>query len=129
MEGVDDCRDFANWGGTAGNSYVVLYEADGHTISDYLWIDSTGEMTFESKLADGTFAELPPSGFVFLGGLMEDGTLQEMDQFFPGSPGSNRTLFIQSDVVEGTTPEPSTLLLFGPAAAFLFGRARRFWRS
>ena len=124
---MDDCRDFANWGATAADSYVVLYEADGHTISDYLWIDSTGEMTFESKLADGTFAETPPSGFVFLGGLIEDGTLQEVDQFFPGSVGSNRTLFLESKV--DTTPEPSTLLMLGPGALFLFGRTRRFWRS
>jgi hypothetical protein len=127
--GLEDCQNFANWGPTAADSYVVLYEADGVTVSDYLWIDSTGRMTFESDNESGGFAELPPPGFVFLGGLIEDGTLQEVDQFFPGSVGSNRRLFIQSDVVEGTTPEPSTLLLFGPAAVFLFGRARRFWRS
>jgi hypothetical protein len=126
--GVEDCQNFADWGPTAGG-YVVLYEADGHTISDYLWINPTGFMTFESDNESGGFAQLPPAGLPFLGGFIENGSLQEVDFLFPGFPGSNRTLFIQSDVVEGTTPEPSTLLLFGPAAAFLFGRARRFWRT
>ncbi len=126
--GVDDCRDFANWGATAGNGYVVLYEADGHTISDYLWIDSSGFLTFESKLPGGGFGELPPSGFVFLGGLIETGSLQEVDFLFPGFPGSGRSLLIESKV-DTTVPEPSTLLLVGPAALFLFGRARRFWRA
>jgi hypothetical protein len=126
--GVDDCRDFANWGPTAGNSYVVLYDADGHTISDYLWIDSSGLMTFQSELPGGGFAELPPAGSLFLGGLIETGSPQEVDVFFPGFPGSGRTLLIASKV-DTTTPEPSTLLLLGPAALFLFGRARRFWRT
>ena len=125
--GVDSCPSFANWGATVGNGYVVLYEADGHTISDYLWIDSSGFMTFESDDASGHFAMLPPPGFVFLGGFIENGTPQEVDFLFPGFAGSGRTLFIESKI--DAVPEPSSLLLFGPAALFLFGRARRFWRA
>jgi hypothetical protein len=125
---IDNCPDFANWGATAADTYVVLYEADGHTISDYLWIDSTGEMTFESDRPDGTFAQTPPAGFLFLGGFTENGSLQEVDFLFPGYPGSGRSLLIESKV-DTTVPEPSTLLLVGPAALFLFGRTRRFWRA
>jgi hypothetical protein len=125
--GVDDCRDFATWGPTAGG-YVVLYEADGTTISDYLWISPNGKMTFESNLPGGGFAQLPPADLPFLGGAIENGGLEEMDQLFPGFLGSGRTLFLDSKV-DGTTPEPSTLLLIGPAALYVFGRARRFWRA
>jgi hypothetical protein len=121
--GQDDCRNFATWGPTAGG-YVVLFEADGHTISDYLWINPDGTMTFESDNASGGFALLPPASDPFLGGFIETGGLQQVNQLFPG--GATRPLFILSKV---DTPEPSTLLLFGPAALFLFGRARRFWRS
>ena len=131
--GIDDCRNFANWGPATARSigYVVLYEADGRTISDYLWVDINGNLTFESDLPSGGFAELPPAYLRKLGGLIENGSLQEVNQFFPG--GVERPLFIESkiDTTEskvGTTPEASTLLLFGPAAVFLFGRARRFWR-
>ena len=121
----DDCRNFALWGNSTPAGYVVLYEADGHSISDYLWVDpTTGLMTFESKLPNGTFAELPPAGLPFFGGAIEDGTLEPMNQLFAG--GGGRPLSIESGP---DTPEPSTLLLLGPAAVFLFGRARRFWRA
>src|SRR5664279_1788937 len=64
--GVDDCRNFATWGPTAGG-YVVLYEADGHTISDYLWVNPDGTMTFESdNEPGGGFALLPPASDPFL---------------------------------------------------------------
>jgi hypothetical protein len=121
--GSDDCQNFATWGPTAGG-YVVLYEADGHTISDYIWTNPDATLTFESRTASG-FALTPPTNDVFLGGLIENGQLQEIDQFFPA--GATRPLFVLSKV--DNTPEPSTLLLFGPAAMFLFGRARRLWRS
>jgi hypothetical protein len=121
----DDCQNFALWGGETPAGYVVLYEADGHTISDYLWVDpTTGLMTFESDLPGGGFAKLPPAGLPFFGGFIEDGTLQQVNQLFPG--GGGRPLFIESSI---DTPEPSTLLLLGPAAVFLFGRARRLWRT
>ena len=121
----DDCRNFALWGDDTPAGYVVLYEADGHTISDYLWVDpETGLMTFESRLPSGGFAELPPAGLPFFGGAIENGMLEEMNQLFPG--GGGRPLFIESGI---DTPEPSTLLLLGPAALFLFGRARRLWRT
>ena len=122
--GQDDCRDFAYWGGTTPAGYVELTEADGVTPSDYLWVDFNGTMTFESELPGGGFAELPPAGLPLFGKLVEDGTLQEVDQFFPG--GVNRPLFIESEL---DTPEPSTLFLIAPAAVFLFNRARRFGRG
>jgi hypothetical protein len=133
--GMDDCRNFAVWGpGTGARSigYVVLYEADGRTISDYLWVDINGLMTFESDLPSGGFAELPPAYLRKLGGLIENGSPQQINQFFPGGVG--KPLFIESKIdttasTVVTTPEASTLLLFGPAALFLFGRAQRFWRT
>src|SRR5271166_2189884 len=115
----DDCQAFATWGGTAAG-YVTLLEPDGKTISDYIWVDFTGELWFESDQGGGKFGALPPKGLPFLGSLIEDGTLQEVDQFFPA--GVTRPLFVESNP---PVPEPSTLLLFGPAAVFLFNRARR----
>jgi hypothetical protein len=126
--GLEDCPHFADWGPTAGG-VVILFEADGVTPSDYLWMTPDGFMTFESDNESGGFARLPPAGLPVVGTLIENGDFQEIDFFFPGFPGSNRTLTILSDNVGGTTPEPSTLLLFGPAAVFLFSRARRFWRA
>ena len=120
--GIDDCEAFATWGGTAAG-VVELLDSPGGKISDYIWVDFTGKLWFESDNGTGNFAALPPAGLPLLGTLVENGSLQEVDQFFPG--GVTRTLFVQSEL---DTPEPSTLLLFGPAALFLFGRARRFWR-
>jgi hypothetical protein len=120
----DDCEAFANWGPTTAG-YIELLEPDGSgQVSDYLWVDFTGHLWFESRDPGGTFAALPPAGLPLLGTLVEDGTLQEVDQFFPG--GETRPLFVESD---STTPEPSTLLLVGPAAVFLFNRARRLKRN
>ncbi len=124
--GQDDCRAFATWGGTSAG-YVELLEPDGKSVSDYIWVDFTGKLWFESDDANGNFAVLPPAGLPLLGSLKEDGTLQEVDQFFPGTGDGGRALFVQS--VEASTPEPSTLLLFGPAAVFLFNRARRLRRN
>jgi hypothetical protein len=128
--GLDDCRNFADWGATPAG-YLVLYDADGHTISDYFWVNGNGFMTFESRLPNGGFGELPPANLPFLGGLIENGSLQQVNQFFPGAV--QRPLFLESTADTTTpqpaTPEPSTLLLFGPAAVFLYGRARRFWRA
>jgi hypothetical protein len=121
--GIDNCQAFAVWGGTAAG-YVELLDSPGGKISDYIWVDFQGNLWFESDNGTGQFGALPPAGLPFLGSLVENGQLQEVDQFFPG--GVTRPLFIQSEL---DTPEPSTLLLFGPAALFLFGRARRFWQG
>ncbi len=111
------CPDFAAWGGTAAG--YVEFKDPGGAIDAYLWVDGTGELSF----ASGSAIVTPPAGIPLLGILTEDGTLQQVNQFYPG--GDLRPLFVESPI----TPEPSTLLLFGPAALFLFGRARRFWRG
>ncbi len=110
------CPDFASWGGTAGG--YLEFKDTGGGIDAYLWVDGTGELSF----ASGTAIINPPAGLPLLGIITEDGTLQEVDQFYPG--GVTRPLYVESPAV----PEPSTLLLFGPAAVFLFGRGRRRWR-
>lgn len=120
--GIDNCQAFAAWGGSSAG-YVELLEPGGGSVSDYIWVDFTGELWFESKDANGGFGALPPAGLPLLGSLIEDGTLQEVDQFFPG--GGTRPLFVESP----TVPEPSALMLFGPGAVFLFNRARRFRRD
>lgn len=121
--GVDDCQAFAFWGPTAAG-YVELLESPNGPVSDYIWVDFNGFLTFESDDNSGGFAKLPPAGLPFLGSIVENGSLQNISQFFPGSV--TRPLEVES--TEGT-PEPSTILLFGPAALFMFGRARRFWRG
>ena len=128
--GNEDCEAFAFWGPTPVG-YVELLEPDGSgQVSDYIWVDYTGHLWFESDdnpACGGSFCTTPQlqsPGIPLLGTLVENGQLQEVDQFFPA--GVTRPLFVQS--VEGT-PEPSTLLLFGPAAVFLFNRARRFGRG
>jgi PEP-CTERM motif-containing protein len=121
--GVDNCPNFATWGGSAAG-YVELLEPGGGSVSDYIWVDFTGELWFESKDANGNFGALPPAGLPLLGTLIENGSLQEVDQWFPG--GGTRPLFVESPAA---VPEPSTLLLFGPAAVFLFNRARRLRRG
>ena len=111
------CPDFAMWGGTAGG--YVEFKDMGGAIDAYLWVDGTGELTF----ASGTKLTTPPAGLPLLGIVTEDGMLDEVDQFYPG--GVTRPLYVESP----TVPEPSTLLLFGPAAVFLFNRARRGRRT
>jgi hypothetical protein len=125
--GVGDCRAFATWG--SGNAisagYVVLTEPDGITPSDYIWVDINGNLWFESDNESGGFAVLPPVYLRKLGTLVENGNLQEVDQYFGASAG--RSLFIQSSPAERATPEPLTLLMVGSGAVLLFSRTRRFW--
>ena len=132
---MDWCPDFAFYGAGTPVGYVELTEPDG-TPSDYLWVDHQGFLTFESD----PLTISPPAGLPLLGKLVEDGTLQEVDQFFPG--GGSRPLYMQSGTDDGATlessapglpaPEPSTLLLFirqqgsrtvgrGGIGAFRFG--------
>jgi len=110
------CPDFATWGGTAGG--YLEFKDPGGAIDAYLWVDGTGKLSF----ASGSALVAPPPGLPLLGIITEDGTLQQVNQLYPG--GLTRPLYVESPIV----PEPSTLLLFGPAALFLFGGARRFWR-
>jgi hypothetical protein len=122
---MDWCPDFAFYGAMTPAGYVELTEPDG-TPSDYLWADSQGYLTFESTPLNVP----PPPGLPMLGKLVEDGTLQEVDQFFPA--GRTRPLFMQSPADEGLTaqptPEPSTLWLLAPAAGLAYHRVRRSWR-
>lgn len=87
-EQLQYCPDFAFWGNSP-SGYVELTKADG-TPTDYLWVDISGQMTFESS----PLKIRPPAGLPLVGTLVADGTYQEVDQFFPA--GSNRPLFIQS---------------------------------
>ena len=128
---MDWCPAFAFYGPmTTPTGYVELTEPDG-TPSDYLWVDQ-GYLTFESSPLNVP----PPAGLPLLAKLVEDGTLQEIDQFFPA--GRSRPLFMQSGTSDGptlespasgpTVPESSTLLLFGAGVGFVYRRARRYWR-
>ncbi len=124
---MDWCPAFAFYGVLTPAGYVELTEPDG-TPSDYLWVDYQGYLTFEST----PLTIPPPPGLPLLGKLVEDGTLQEIDQFFPG--GRSRPLFMQSGTDDGlrsqsSTPEPSTILLLGSAAGVAYQRARRYWRT
>ena len=115
------CPDFAYWGNTPPG-YVELTDANG-TPTDYLWVDTEGEMTFETSPLNIP----PPAGLPLLGKLVENGMFQEVDQFFPA--GSNRPLYIQGSSSEQmtltpSTPEPSTLWMFG-AGGFAFLRRLR----
>jgi hypothetical protein len=91
--GITDCRAFAFWGATAPG-YVVLYESDGRTVDDYLWVDFNGFLWFESRNASGGFAITPPAQLPFLGAIVENGQWQEVNQFFPG--GRTRSLSMAS---------------------------------
>ena len=124
---MDWCPAFAFYGVLTPAGYVELTEPDG-TPSDYLWVDLQGYLTFEST----PLTISSPPGLPLLGKLVEDGTLQEIDQFFPG--GRSRPLFMQSGTDDGltsqsSTPELSTVLLFGSAAGVAYQRARRYWRT
>jgi PEP-CTERM motif-containing protein len=131
--GQDDCEAFAQWSASAvvspGFGYVELLESAGGPVSDYIWVSSAGALWFESDddAKCGGFCITPQQqspGIPLLGTLVENGQFQEVDQFFPAADG--RTLFVLS---QEPVPEPSTLLLLGPAALFLFNRARRFGRG
>ena len=92
---MDWCPAFAFYGPmTTPTGYVELIEPDG-TPSDYLWVEQ-GYLTFESSPLNVP----PPGGLPLLGKLVEDGTLQEVDQFFPA--GRSRPLFMQSGTGSAT---------------------------
>jgi hypothetical protein len=75
----------------------------------------------------------PPLGLPLLGQLVETGTLQEVDQFFPG--GRGRPLFIdggsdQDGIASpSSAPDPPTLVLLASGAALGYRRVRHGLRS
>ncbi len=115
------CPNFAYWG-TTPPGYVELTTADG-TPSDYLWVAVNGELTFESAPLNIP----PPAGLPLLGELVENGMFQEVNQFFPA--GSNRPLYIEDGsggqkIASSSTPEPTTLWMFGAGGFAFLGRRR-----
>jgi hypothetical protein len=121
------CPAFAFYGTGTPIGYVELTEPDG-TPSTYLWVDYQGSLNFEASPLNIP----PPPGLPLLGKLVADGTLQEIDQFFPA--GRSRPLFIQDGTddrlaPQSSTPEPSTLLLFTSAAGLAYGCVRHWWRA
>jgi PEP-CTERM motif len=117
--GQQYCPNFAYWGSTPPE-YVELTGADG-TPSDYLWVDTKGEITFETSPLNIP----PPPGLPLLGELVENGTFQEVDQVFPA--GSNRPLYVAGGgqmMLASPAPEPTTLWMFGAGGFALLGRRR-----
>ncbi len=119
------CPNFAFYGPiTTPTGYVELTTSAGDPTA-YLWVDRQGSMTFEANPLNFP----PPPGLPLLGQLVDDGTLQEIDQFFPA--GRSRPLFMQAATDDGlvsqpAVPEPSTLLLLASAAGLAYSRGRRF---
>ncbi len=122
--GMDWCPDFAFYGTMTPVGYVELTDTSGAP-TNYLWVDNQGEMTFESMPLN----DPPPPGLPLLGQLVETGSLQEIDQFFPG--GRSRPLFINGGSTDhdmrslSSVPDPPTFLLLGSAAGLAYRRARR----
>ncbi len=88
------CPTFAFYGASTPVGYVELTTADGAPTA-YLWIDHRGFITFECRSLNVP----PPVGLPLLGMLVDDGRLQEIDQFFPA--GASRPLFIQCEIMGG----------------------------
>ena len=86
------CPDFAFWGNSPPG-YITLTQGGKPVV--YLWVDFTGLLTFESSPLNVP----PPKGLPLLGTLVANGTLQEVDQFFP--QGGDRPLFV---LYEGFRP-------------------------
>jgi PEP-CTERM motif len=119
------CPDFAPWFGVSGG-YVEFLGPNGAP-AEYIWTNTyaghASTLTFED-LAGCLSCTAPPAYDPLLGVLNESPNLQQVNQFFPGA--ANLPLFVLSS---STTPEPSTLLLFGSAGVLVFGTMRRrFWR-
>lgn len=122
--GIDWCPNFAFYGRATPIGYVELTDTSGAP-TDYLWIDYQGNMTFESNPLNNP----PPSSLPLLGQLVETGTPQEVDQFFPA--GQSRPLFINGGSThdgmtsQSSAPDPPSLWLLGSAAGLVYRRARR----
>ena len=83
------CPDFAFWGHSPPG-YITLTHGGKPVV--YLWVDVTGLLTFECSPLNVP----PPRGLPLLGTLVDNGMLQEVDQFFP--QGGDRSLFVQYEV-------------------------------
>ena len=119
------CPDFAPYFGISGG-YVEFLGPNGQP-AEYIWTNTQpggqATLTFED-LAGCMSCTAPPAYDPLLATLSESDMLQQVNQYFPGA--GDLPLFVLSSQ---TTPEPSTLLLFGSAGVLVFGRIRRFRRS
>ena len=111
----------------APTGYVSLLETStggngSQNVSDYLWFEN-GVFFFASDGDPGGFPTVPFDPTVAaapLGSLLETGAFQDLSPAF-GQP--NGAILVMSDVE--TTPEPSTLALFGLGGAALVNCYRR----
>jgi hypothetical protein len=96
------------------NIGVQLYEDPTQTlISDQLWTQG-GFWYFAS---DPSLIDFSQNGITLVGGLVEDGTLQDVSSFFLLPPGS---MAVSSDPV----PEPSSSLFLALGGLLIFLKQR-----
>jgi hypothetical protein len=108
-------------------AYVDLLDPGGSTTSDRFIITATSgsnilNVTFGS---DPLLPAIPPNG-VNAGPLTEDGTFQQVIQYFGGSTTAIDTFQVRSDIESGDLPEPSSLALLGIGG---LGMAGACWRQ
>ena len=102
--------------GVPNNIGVVLYEDPGHmAVSDQLWTED-GTWNFAS---DPNLVGFAQRGISLLGGVIEDGTSQDLSTFF-GLPAGSVEVQSNTDV-----PEPAALGVLGLGALGLMRRRRR----
>lgn len=118
---------------TPGKTFAVLFEPGmPDMVSDYVMLtadplrsdaafgvaqDLFIEFFSNDMLFSDLLAQMMESGFVYGGGLVEDGSLQDLS-FFLGTLPEGLVVRVQSDVE--AVPEPSSLALFGLGIA-VFG--------
>jgi len=100
------------------NIGIVMYEdASQSLVSDQLWV----QQGFWYFASDPDLVDFHAAGISLVGALVEDGTQQDVSEYFGLPPNS---MSVMSDV-----PEPASGLLLGLAGGLLFflqrQRARR----
>lgn len=129
---------------TPGKIFAVLFEPGmPNMVSDYVMLtadpirpdaafgaaqDLFIEFFSIDMLFSDLLAQMIENGFAYGGGLVEDGSLQDLS-FFLGTLPEGLVVRVQSDVE--SIPEPSSLALLGlgmAALACLFRRRPAIWR-